>query len=71
MPTQSMHYFKLCLESVSSRKLCLECCVLEKTTDKTASIVLCDGFLIVVEARMVKEESNKPIGSAIYGSLCC
>ena len=33
------------LESASSQKLYLECCVLEKTTENTASIVPCNGIL--------------------------
>ena len=33
------------LETASSQKLYLECCVLEKTTENTASIVPCNGIL--------------------------
>ena len=50
----------LSLESISSQKLYLECCVLEKTTEKPSSVVLCDGFLIVLrhEWRWKKGKNN-------------
>ena len=60
-----MHYFKLlCLESVSSQKLYLECCVLEKTTVITASIV---AFFIVLRHEWRWKKATKRLEVPFVG----